>query len=207
MSAPVARFVEKLNEQLRFIQRSCDAFDAGMEDEALRIATAMRVLLHQTQSSTSLITHLALGVPKMLSSSRGHGDYRDYLAHRINFSSPVPIKMLPLLGEKFREMPLSDWWSKEPVFVHQAERFTRKKIILSAANKDGGAHVDVQLERYYEVLCAGEYAIGITGSFTYDGAPPFKQGVRHYPKNAHLALIRQFGHEVLASSSGWPIPQ
>jgi hypothetical protein len=115
--------------------------------------------------------------------------------------------MLPILGEKFREMRLSDWWSKEPVFVHLNEQFTRRKIVLSAANKDGGAHVDVQLERYYEVLCAGEYAIGITGNLTYQGAPPFKQGITHYPKNAHFALIRQFGHEVLISASRWPILQ
>jgi hypothetical protein len=204
VSTPTERFVEKLREQLRFIQRSCIAFDAGMEDEALRIAIAMRVVFHHTQSSTSLIAHLNLEASRMLSSSRGHGDFQDYLTHQINLSSPAPIKMLPMLGEKFREISLSDWWSKEPVFVHKNERFTRRKIILSAANKDGGAHVDVQLERYYEVLCAGEYAIGITGDLTCQGRPPFKQGVTHYSKNAHFALIRQFGHEALVSASRWP---
>jgi hypothetical protein len=204
---PTARFIEKLNEQMRFIERSCAAFDAGMEDEALRIAVAMRVVFHQSQSGTSLVAHLGLESSKMLSSSRGHGNFQDYLGHRIDLGSAVPIKMLPLFGEKFREMPLDDWWSKEPVFVHQNEPFTRRKIILSAANKDGGAHVDAQLERYYEVLRAGKYAIGITGALTYHGAPPFKQGITYYPKNAHFALIRQFGHEVLRSAAHWSIPQ
>jgi hypothetical protein len=162
MPTQPARFIEKLREQLRFVQRSCAAFDAGLEDEALRIATAMRVVFHQTGSSTSLITHLGLQDSKMLSSARGHGDINDYLSHRIALCSPEPIKMVPILGEQFRELSLSDWWSRETVFVHQNERFTRKSIILSAANKDGGAHVDVHLERYYEVLCAGEYAFGIT---------------------------------------------
>ena len=148
MSALTARFVEKLREQLRFIQRSCTAFDAGMEDEALRIATAMRVVFHHTRSSTSIIAHLGLEASKMLSSSRGHDEFQDCLSHRIDLGSQVPIKMLPILGETFREMPLSNWWSKEAVFQYQNERFTRGIIILSAANKDDGAHVDAQVDRY-----------------------------------------------------------
>jgi hypothetical protein len=85
------------------------------------------------------------------------------------------------------------------VFVHNGQEYSRRKIILSAANKDGGAHVDIQLDKYYEILCAGEYAIGITGNLEYDVKPPFPQGVTMFPKNAHLALIRQFAHEALSS--------
>jgi hypothetical protein len=59
--------------------------------------------------------------------------------------------------------------------------------------------VDNELEKYYEVLCRGEYAIGITGNLTYSGEPPFQQGITQYPKNAHLALIRRFAHETLTS--------
>lgn len=150
------------------------------------------------------MTHLGYSEIKMLSSSRGRGDFHDYLSHRLDLSSPEPIKMLPLLGDSFREIPVLDWWSKEPVFSHQKDKFSRKVIVLSAANKDGGAHVDRQLENYYEVLCAGKYTFGITGNLTYAGAPPFQQGVTHYPKNAHLALIRQFAHEALISIRRFP---
>lgn len=193
------RLVEKLQEQLRFIQRSCVAFDQGAEEEAIRIATSLRVIFHNTNSSTSIISHLGFSGKKMLSSSRGHGDWQDFLAHQINLSSPEPIRMLPLLGDKFIELSIEDWWRNEPVFVHNTQKYSRRKIILSAANKDGGAHVDEELEKYYEVLCAGEYALGITGNLEYDGEPPFPQGVTIYPKNAHLALIRQFAHETLVS--------
>lgn len=203
---PDQRFVDKLKEQLRFIQRSCAAFDSGAEDEALRISTALRVIFHNTQKSTALVTHLRLGDVKMLSSARGHGNYQDYLSFRIDLSSPEPVKMLPMLGANFRELPMSVWWSTEPVFVHEGEKFSRKKIILSAANKDGGAHVDESLEAYYEILCAGEYAFGITGNLTYAGAPPFQQGIAHYAKNAHLALIRQFAHETLVSANRFSSP-
>lgn len=45
------------------------------------------------------------------------------------------------------------------------------------ADKDGGAHVDAKLEGYYKVLCAGEFALGITRNLEYEGAAPFEQRV------------------------------
>jgi hypothetical protein len=113
--------------------------------------------------------------------------------------------MKPLLGDAFAKVPLVDWWNGESIFVHNGTQYTRKRIVLSLANKDGGAHVDEELEAYYKVLCAGEYALGITGNLTYAG--PFPQGVAIYADNAHLALARQFAHETLASQShfGWPV--
>lgn len=198
-SAGTARLTRKLEEQLQFIRRSSEAYDQGAEEEALRIATSLRVLFHQTGASTSLVTHLGLSAKKVLSSSRGHGDWKDYLSIEINLNSPVPVRTRPILGHMFHEMAIGDWWQTEPVFVHDGTSHTRRKLILSAADKDGGAHVDADLERYYEFLCAGTYLFGLTGSLEYNGPAPFPQGVTIYPTNAHFALIRQFAHEVLAS--------
>jgi hypothetical protein len=108
--------------------------------------------------------------------------------------------MVPLLGDRFIELQLDEWWNNEPVFKHDGVPYSRRMISLSVAEKDGGAHVDEELERYYQVLCAGEYAIGIQGDLQFDGEAPFPQGVTLYPTNAHLALLRQFAHEVLVSS-------
>jgi hypothetical protein len=145
-STDTARLTKKLEERVQFIRRSSEAYDQGSEEEALRIATSLRVVFHQTGASTSLITHLGFGAKKLLSSSRGHGDWKDYLAHEINLNSPVPIRMWPILGDKFHELSIDDWWQNETVFVHNGTNHTRRKIILSAANKDGGAHVDADLE-------------------------------------------------------------
>jgi hypothetical protein len=195
----MSRFLKKLQEQLGFIQRSCSAFDQGAEDESLRLATALRVIFHNTSNSVSLISHLGYSNRTMLSSSRGHRNWKDYLAAELDFTSSHPVKMIPMLGDEFITLPLTRWWENEPVFVHNGQDYVRRKIILSAANKDGGAHVDAQLEAYYESLCEGKYAVGITSDITYPGAPPFSQGVTIFPKNAHLALIRQFAHEALAT--------
>jgi hypothetical protein len=195
-----ARLAAKLRQQLTFLRRSCDAYDAGVEDESIRIANAMRIIFHDKGRSTSLMTHLGLKVTKMLSSSRGLGDWKDFLAHRLDLRSPQPIHMVPLLGDRFIELQLDEWWNNEPVFNHDGVPYSRRMICLSAAEKDGGAHVDEELERYYQVLCAGEYAIGIQGDLQFDGEAPFPQGVTLYSTNAHLALLRQFAHEVLVSS-------
>jgi hypothetical protein len=194
-----ARLIAKLKEQLQFIRRSCEAFDGGVESEAIRIATALRVIFHTSKTSTPLVALLGIDGERMLSSSRGWGNWQDYLKLEMNLNSPEPIRCLPLLGSPLKELPIAVWWNKESVFTYHAQNYTRRKIILSAADKDGGAHVDEKLEEYYESLCGGVHALGITGNLTHSGKPPFPQGITQYPKNSHLALIRQFGHEAALS--------
>jgi hypothetical protein len=57
--------VEKLRQQLGFLDRSAALFDQGHEDEAIRLAQLMRVLLHDTSASHSLLGQL--GVKETLS--------------------------------------------------------------------------------------------------------------------------------------------
>jgi len=153
-----------------------------------------------TQGKAFHLTQLDRRNDQILSSSRGHGGWKDFLSHVIDFRSAEPIRMAPTLPTKYHPIPLDEWWDVEPVFSYEGRGHTRKKIVLSAANKDGGAHVDPELEPYYEFLCSGKYAFGFTGDLTYDRKPPFEQGVTHYAKNAHLALLRQFAEEARATA-------
>ena len=74
-------------------------------------------------------------------------------------------------------------------------RLSRKDVVLTATNKDGGAHVDQKLTPAYEMLAAG----GAVGSFIW-GSDSVKQT---FPiTKAHLVALRQIGHEVLRSLSG-----
>jgi len=169
------RLMKKLQEQVLFLQSSSQAFDSGIEEEAIRIAQALRVMFHQTRLSISLVSHLGFGKKRMLSSARGVGDWTDFLQVELNIALPQPVRMRPLLGTKFKDVSIEDWWKNEPVFSHKGETFSRSRIVLSAANKDGGAHVDDKLDAYYESLCAGEHGIGITGNELRfaDGRAPF----------------------------------
>jgi hypothetical protein len=62
-------FKLQLKKQLKFLNSSCEAFDAGDMEEAIRIATCIRVLFHQTRESISLITHLGGADIKLLSTT------------------------------------------------------------------------------------------------------------------------------------------
>ncbi|WP_155854560.1 hypothetical protein [Paenarthrobacter nicotinovorans] len=52
--------INHLVEQLEFLDSSCSAYDAGAPSEAKRLATTVRVLLHDTKLSTSLMRRLGL---------------------------------------------------------------------------------------------------------------------------------------------------
>lgn len=195
------RMRTKLQEQLGFLERSAAHFDSGHEEEALRLATTMRVLFHDTAHSTSVLTRVLMRNTTMLSTPRTKfADWRCFLNERFDLNSPEPVALLPRLGDKFDKVPFANWWESDSVANDKGVSVSRRRIVLGAANKDGGAHVDPKLERFYENLANGKYAIGITGDLTYDGDPPFEQGVTQYPSNGHLALLRQFAHEVLQTA-------
>ncbi|MNY38532.1 hypothetical protein D3C86_1731660 [compost metagenome] len=58
-----------------------------------------------------------------------------------------------------RKVSFEDWWDKI-VFVDQHQsRFSRKDIVLTVANQDGGAHVDPSLDESY-IRLAKENSLG-----------------------------------------------
>ena len=51
-------FKSHFREQIEFLIRLASAYDGGFESEAKRMAVVLRVLLHDTNSSKSLLKHL-----------------------------------------------------------------------------------------------------------------------------------------------------
>ena len=208
VSTADARPLVKLREQLAFLERSAEDFDAGHEEEALRLANAMRTLFHDTVSrktgkplSISLVTQLSMRDCTMFATPRTNlADWRDFLAGKIDLTSSSPSTFIPRLDVQLVEVPLDTWWESDSVTNADGTSVSRRRLILGAAERDGGAHVDPKLDRFYEELMQGEWGLGITGDLTYDGPPPFEQGVTHYPTNGHFALIRQFAFEVLSTA-------
>ena len=58
MQKPSPELVKQLRRQLDFIRNSASAYDAGHSEEALRIGVAIRVLLHDTKFSNSLLNQM-----------------------------------------------------------------------------------------------------------------------------------------------------
>lgn len=58
--APDPVLVEHLREQMRFIESSAAAYDNGFEGEGKRLATVLRVLMHDTSGSHSVLGQLGV---------------------------------------------------------------------------------------------------------------------------------------------------
>lgn len=189
-------FRAHLRRQLGFLSRSCEAYDSGHTDEAIRIATVARVLIHQTKTSTSLLTYLDATAISLLSTTRGAP-----IANPIHFvglgimhfSSNGSISYEPKLdrGSYLESMPMDRWWS-QLVMAIDRHALTRRSIVLAAANTDGGAHVDSTLTAEYEAL-AKDGAIGYFQQCTHDSRTELPI------VGAHLVSLRQIGYELLHS--------
>jgi hypothetical protein len=189
-------FKTQLFKQLGFLWRSCDAYDRGHTDEAVRIATVIRVLIHDTSQSISLLKHLgALGIN--LSSTVSSFDQSNSVflsgmgrmtitSTKSTWAANTDCKAID------RQIPAAEWWN-QVVYILGDVRANRKSLVLAAANKDGGAHVDTDLTTEYETLMT----TGERGWFSYS---PTNEMHNFQPiMDAHLVYIRQMGFELLNS--------
>ena len=120
----------QLKAHLGFIKSSADSFDAGNTYEALRIATSLRVIFHQTRNSTALLEHL--GVWNISLRNEKLGDLRDIAApesvictDRICFS-PDGIgqwKYTPANNQEY--LTVKEWWNEYPLLTRKANRDKR----------------------------------------------------------------------------------
>lgn len=208
-----ARLQRLLSSHVGFLKRSCWLFDQGHEDEALRIATTLRVLFHDTGQSTSLLTHLGwkssatmLGTPREY---EGVGWWRDFFGVRIELASPEPVRAIAACGTtQYIAQPVDQWWDGEVLFAHEGVSCTRRSVVTAMANRDGGAHVDLRLQQFYKQLIAHSDGLGLDAAgIEWAGRAPFDTSITQYARNAHLVLMRVFAHEVLSTSRwyDWPV--
>lgn len=187
-------YVHHLEEQVQFLKNSCSSFDSGFKGEAKRIATTIRVLVHDTNRSTSLLSQLNskniyfyntafpynpmnllthLGLISLVTGPSG-GEYKPFL----DGGPPVTNKWVTF----------NTWWTKEKVLVdNKRNEFTRKELVLTCSNQDGGAHVDSKLNKQYADLNR-ENTMGWIHVTDGNKSPIL---------NPHLTSVRQIGYELL----------
>jgi hypothetical protein len=190
-------FQEHLRRQLQFIAASCEEFDAGRLEEAVRIAQALRVIFHQTGKSTSLLKHLGATTINLLTTQEEIGPEQE---HRVGLSDfrcqlingEIKTEYGPTLSlEHARPVPVSKWWNQVVVVLDARTRITRQSLTLDAANYDGGAHVANKLPTRYGALADVEQS---ALTFTVNGAAHQVPALE-----AKYVVLRQIGFEVLNS--------
>lgn len=192
-------FKAHLRQQLQFIERSCEFYDTGHVAEAVRIALALRVIFYDSKKCVSVLQHLGNKQIMLLSTALV---FKKPQAHNLALVNPqigcsqFKAEMVPLVERAKRKqfVNFETWWRKELVIELNSGKdvMTRRDLILVAANKDGGAHVDDKLDPVYDLARLGA---GVTVEYVLKDGPsveiPFE--------NVHYASLRQIGYEVLNS--------
>lgn len=148
------------NEELEFLELSADSFDNGFKAEAKRMAVTARVLLHDTKNSTSLLTLLNKKTIDFVDSAKPYDDKFEF-AHAglvLQHIGKDKVTTIPSLDCELttRIIKFDDWWNGVVLTDDNKNEFSRKDIVTTLANKDGGAHVDPTLDKKYVDLKEGE---------------------------------------------------
>ncbi len=189
-----AEFLKLLENSVAWLRRSAEAFDAGAHDEARRLATVLRVLLHDTAKSKSLLGQL--GKKMMLLNSGfpaqpGHvGQWGQLLL--VEHGPTIRYRACLDDGPPGTTVGFDTWWNTRVLTDGVASHLTRRDLVLGAANQDGGAHVDPMLDAdYARFIRDAENALG--------GSAHDELGAGRTLGGGALESIRQIAHEVLKS--------
>ena len=201
MATPDQRFIDQLRRQLDFLERSSVIYDSGKQDEAIRLATTIRVIIHTTPHSTSLLSHLGGEQIHLLSTCMDLRPMLDgsdpfYAGTRFQFFNGMALlnPYRAKLGDgPFRRLLLVPGWWNETVYVldHNTS-LTRRNIVLDAANTDGGAHVAARLRHRYAALVQ-------PGSLGEIVSQQNGQTVGRPIADGHFVALRQMAYEILNS--------
>ncbi|MCP4456966.1 MAG: hypothetical protein GY816_02905 [Cytophagales bacterium] len=224
--------IQHLKEQLYFLDSSLSyfsrhtdivtyknkvlgkAFHAKLrtEVEAKRLALIIRILLHDTSSSKSLLNHLDIkdqikyyntASPNdgRLHSMTGMSGVRgsnssQYFGLVAKFNTGNSLVAVPLFNQNlkkwydgYQRLCFTDWWSKNKIMAVGGFEHTREDLVLNVANKDGGAHInkDGTLPEEYHVSKSSDLSLNINGIQT------------SFERNVVYASIAQIAWEVLNS--------
>lgn len=181
--------IEHWNDQLNFIRISSKNYDEGNEQEARRIATSLRIMIHQTKYSHSLYKQLN---PTFIFWSSGSlYTPSNLLSSWVLLSMNIDVKGIrytPILNNNDRTFFLTfeDWWN-EIIFDDKEGFFSRRDVVLYVANQDGGSHVDPSLDEAYAKLTK----FNSLGWVDNNGNKPIN--------NPAYAAIRAIANEILVS--------
>lgn len=170
----VQDFVARLGEQLAFLDASADAYDRGIESEAIRLAATIRVLVHDGRPpSRSLLSHLLVR-DRLPWTDTAAGEIRESALSvgsglsmmRMSTDGSGTSSFQPLLGQLPPERihpaaAFVDWWNDPVLTDADGTSYNRRSLVLWVTNKEGGAHVDENLPASYVAL-RRENSIGIT---------------------------------------------
>lgn len=156
-------FLDKLKEQRHLLSKSVKDMTAGDLAEAIRVATVLRTLIHETGSSKPLLKYLSgnyLELPILDRAPPKQETSPDGVQGTVVLSIPIGFQIKPEGTFLNRELPadgyapssLGKWWQRPSLILPGLGGFSRREIVLGLANKEGGVHVDSDISKRYQQL-------------------------------------------------------
>ncbi len=147
-------YKELISQQKLLLENSLNNYDGGCRSEYLRIAVIIRVLVHDTASSISLLNQANLK-DQIRYYSTHNRELMNYdiisslctanVSGNLLSKETNVVTLVPRLYEAdlyARFIDFDTWWNETVIFSGQSSLDNRKNLILGASNKLGGAHID-----------------------------------------------------------------
>jgi hypothetical protein len=201
---------------MRRLRSASERFDTGDEDAAYDLAAHIRLLAHDTDSSTSILQHMGvkdqllypdatkLPPPPMEPLPPGT---RRYVIPM--FGGPWSMegdgngwKLVPPFDGAFPdgnvpEVTFDTWWFEPCGHDRLGNRFSRRDLVLDVAHKDGGVHVDTKLrEKYAALTREGSLGLNVEGTKVTQPVKLSEPSPNPITGNPALVGIRQAAFEL-----------
>jgi hypothetical protein len=156
-------FLDKLDEQRHLLRKSVKDMTAGDLAEAIRVATVVRTLIHETGNSKPLLKYLNgnyLELPILDEAPKKKEATPHGVLGTVVLSIPIGFQIKPegtFLNadrpvEGYAPSSLGTWWQRPSLILPGLGGFSRREIVLGLANKEGGAHIDPDVSKRYQSL-------------------------------------------------------
>lgn len=182
-----------LREQVTLLIAYCENFDRGQQAFCKPMAASVRILLHQTGKSQSLLGQLKLrsgrffSVAPPISPTNLLSECNLIGMHLTNQHATYTPRLLTNLDSRNRK-PFPEWWVGAVAKAQDKRTMSRMDIVGAVADMDGGAHVDPGFTPLYHSFRNGEF---LGWRFTIDD----QEG--SWISSPQYACIRTIAHELL----------
>jgi hypothetical protein len=207
--------LQALASQLRMLVSNCLEYDLGDKDAGLEIAHRLRVILHQTRSSHSIVHQLGLDASDFISTAKRdsfkmvaieESGEEEVLTPEFPLTNPVwfsgeqALIYYPRLeAETGNSLPFAVWWEGEVICEHDNRiSFTRKRLITDFANKLGGSHLDPELPALLSSIANIDDDVIGWRLTTVDKTTGAEAEVSH-TESPYVGSLRQIAHELFIS--------
>jgi hypothetical protein len=157
-----------LDERRHLLSTAIDGMAAGDLVQALRVATTIRVLVHQgaTKPLLKRLDSSYLEMP-ILERTRPAAPQTPSGMQSITFYCPVSAQLKAPEGtvslitelnpQDHTVSKLGVWWANACMMLPSVGPVTRRELFLGLSNKEGGAHVDADISEKYKNLLASKF--------------------------------------------------